>query len=425
MPIETRPNTIAADLDLSLIRQIETFISSRWEQTVRFAPNDCGTLIGLPFPYTVPCARDSFQELYYWDTYFTCVGLLRSERADLAVANARNFFSLIDRYGFVPNGNRTLYLYRSQPPYLAPLVALISEAGHPECLTEALPFLRKEYQFWDQTRRAPIGLSHYGHHGPPEESLRIYNAVKVRASLPEGTEEENLICGTHTLAECESGWDFTPRFQHRCADFCPVDLNANLFLMETLLSTCTPPDEQQHWRTKAADRQQRVNDHCWDEAQGAFFYFDFRNGERGRILSAATFHPLWSGMASIKQAGRIVQDILPRLEYSFGITACEPGGSTRMCQWDHPHGWACLQYIAYRGLERYGYATEAARLAAKYLSVVSRTFAETGDLWEKYSVTEGSVAQKEEAGWTSPAMMGWTAGVFLDAVALLFGPPGA
>ena len=91
-------------------------------------------------------------------------------------------------------------------------------------------------------------------------------------------------------------------------------------------------------------------------------------------------------------------------------------------------------------LERYGYLKEARRVADKYVNSVCRTYAQTGVLWEKYHALDGSHRTTAEAGYlinpetitagtaqTSieaepPAMMGWTAGVFIDAVAFLNGP---
>jgi alpha,alpha-trehalase len=40
-----------------------------------------GSLIPLPYPYIVPGGR--FQEIYYWDSYFTMLGLSVSGRFDL------------------------------------------------------------------------------------------------------------------------------------------------------------------------------------------------------------------------------------------------------------------------------------------------------------------------------------------------------
>jgi alpha,alpha-trehalase len=83
------------------------------------------SLLPLPYPYVVPGGR--FNEIYYWDSYFTMLGLEESGRYDMALNMVRNFVSLIKRYGHIPNGNRTYYLSRSQPPFLAAMVELLAE----------------------------------------------------------------------------------------------------------------------------------------------------------------------------------------------------------------------------------------------------------------------------------------------------------
>ncbi len=90
---------------------VKEYIQRSWDNTVR-TTNGGGeeTLISLPHPYTVPCADGAFQELYYWDTYFTNRGLLLSGREELVLSNLKNFAYLINTYGFIPNGNRTYYL---------------------------------------------------------------------------------------------------------------------------------------------------------------------------------------------------------------------------------------------------------------------------------------------------------------------------
>ena len=155
----------AIHADPALVAEVAAFIESHWEETVRFSPHDEDTLLGLPHPYTIPCRNGAFQELYYWDTYFTALGLAGTGRADLAAANARNLLAQVERFGFVPNGNRSYYLSRSQPPYLAPLVGLAADAlGDDALVREALPRLEEEYRFWTTRRTAPNGLSRHGHH---------------------------------------------------------------------------------------------------------------------------------------------------------------------------------------------------------------------------------------------------------------------
>ena len=408
------------DLETNGVSDVEKFIKSHWEETVRFSPQDNGTVVGLPHPYVVPCRKDSFQELYYWDTYFACLGLIHSGRADLVIANLRNFLHLINRFGFIPNGSRTYYLDRSQPPYFAALVKLMMENGLDEELTaEAIRGIKVEYDFWNNRRNTVVGLARHGHHATPDEAREFFLEIKDRAQLDATGEEEQRQQTSHTLAEAESGWDFNPRFEHRCEDFCPVDLNSSLFVYEELLAGVTTGEEQQMWLQRAAQRRERLTEFCWNPEAGAFFDYDYVNGRQSTILAASTFHPLWTGIATAKQAALVKEKALPRLELEFAIVTCEAGPRKKTCQWDHPNAWPCLQIIAYRGLARYGYTEDARRIAWKYVSTVCRGFAATGDLWEKYNAQDGSTHTRGEVGYVAPAMMGWTAGAFLDAVAYL------
>ena len=103
------------------------------------------TLIPLPKAYVVPGGR--FREVYYWDSYFTMLGLVQSGRTDLVKSMLDNFAYLITQIGHIPNGNRTYYLTRSQPPYFAAMVGLFAHATD---TSQALPYLdalEKEYAF--------------------------------------------------------------------------------------------------------------------------------------------------------------------------------------------------------------------------------------------------------------------------------------
>jgi alpha,alpha-trehalase len=63
------------------------------------------SVLPLPYPYVVPGGR--FRELYYWDSYFTMLGLEADGRHDLALNMLKDFAFEIDCDGHVPNGNRT------------------------------------------------------------------------------------------------------------------------------------------------------------------------------------------------------------------------------------------------------------------------------------------------------------------------------
>ena len=72
-----------------------------------------------------------------------------------------------------------------------------------------------------------------------------------------------------------------------------------------------------------------------------------------------------------------------------------------------------MHHIAFTALDKYGFKDIARLIASKYISLVEKTFAETGRLWEKYNVLEGSLNVVRQS--TMPPMMGWSAGTFLSA----------
>jgi Neutral trehalase len=81
-------------------------------------------LLPLPHPYIVPGGR--FREIYYWDSYFTMLGLKESGEVQTIENMIDNFAYLIQTYGHIPNGNRSYYVSRSQPPFFALMVELLA-----------------------------------------------------------------------------------------------------------------------------------------------------------------------------------------------------------------------------------------------------------------------------------------------------------
>ena len=94
-----------------VMSQVSEFISKNFKYTIRCEREDVGNLIGLPYPYTTPCANECFVEMYYWDTYFINVGLLASGNIEQAKHNADNIRFLINKYGYMPNGNRKVCIF--------------------------------------------------------------------------------------------------------------------------------------------------------------------------------------------------------------------------------------------------------------------------------------------------------------------------
>ena len=135
---------------------IVTHINNLWQVLKR--DNDTAikgsSLLPLPYPYIVPGGR--FREIYYWDSYFTMLGLKESGESELIENMINNFAYLIDTYGHIPNGNRTYYVSRSQPPFFSMMVALLSTIKGNDVYKKYLPQMQKEYNYWmDKTASYP------------------------------------------------------------------------------------------------------------------------------------------------------------------------------------------------------------------------------------------------------------------------------
>jgi alpha,alpha-trehalase len=108
-------------------KPIVTHVNELWTALERIPSGKTAnsSLLDLPYPYIVPGGR--FREIYYWDSYFTMLGLHVSGKNETIENMVRNFAYLINQYGHIPNGNRNYYLSRSQPPFFSLMIALLAE----------------------------------------------------------------------------------------------------------------------------------------------------------------------------------------------------------------------------------------------------------------------------------------------------------
>lgn len=392
---------------------VSQFIRDNWDKCKRYEPEDRDTLIGMPYPYITPTASNMFQEMYYWDTYFACEGLVLVEKTDLAKSCADNMAYMINKYGLMPNGNRTYYLNHSQPPYFCMLVNLVFEStGDKAWLKQMYDVIEKEYTFWQTERISPNGLNCYGSGKYDEEQGKeLYDLMSRRFHIANCFDryEGYADIAENIIAECESGWDFNPRFGYRCKDYNPVDLNSNLYLYETLMAKFADVLHYEDiWTERAAKRKELINKYLWN---GRYFCdYNHVKDEKSEVVSAAMLHPLWAGVADSEQAEK-TRSALGMIEFDCGISACEKADHDIVFQWDYPNAWAPLQFIAVKGLGRYGFAEDALRIAKKYVASIEAIFEKTNNLWEKYNAVNGTINVANE--YDMPDMLGWTAGVYL------------
>lgn len=389
------------------------------------------SLLPLPNPYVVPGGR--FGEMYYWDSYFTMLGLAESGRHDLLRSMADNFAYLIDTYGHVPNGNRSYYLSRSQPPVFALMVELFERHGVRDAL-RYLPRLRKEHAFWmdgggelrrSQVRRhcvrMPDGalLNRYwdDRDTPREEEYAEDMATAQRQQARPAHEVYREL-----RAAAASGWDFSSRWcdedgglaSTRTTSIVPIDLNAFLHKLEAqiarLSAACGDDATAAEFRKRAEARAGAIDRWLWNEGPGAYFDYDLLRDRPRSLLCAATTTPLYVGLASPDQAQRVAAMLRAQLLEDGGIATT---GNASGEQWDCPNGWAPLQWLAIGGLARYGHAVLSADIGRRWLATVGSLYRREGKLVEKYVLRHAPEGAIGGGGGEYPLQdgFGWTNGV--------------
>lgn len=394
------------------IMNISQYIEENLPKCIRFNPENSGTLIGLPYPYIVPCASGTFQEMYYWDTYFTHKGLIIRGDLEQVKNDIDNMRYLIRQYGFVPNGNRQHFLFVSQPPFLSMMMRdYYEQVKDLQWLEEAYADLKVEHRFWMEKRISSVGLNHYDTLPLTEERIEAASR-HFRERTGMCMEDEDEIVARAMYASGESGWDMNPRMVERTYQFAPADLNSLLYAMEDNLyffaNELGKDKEAEHWQM-LRDKRAKLCREYLKNASGIFMDYNFVERKQTDIFSVACFYPLYCGMATYEEA-QIVKDALWRIETDYGVVTCEKNDIPGTYQWGYPNGWAPMQLIVVGGLLRYGFKEEANRIASKYVRLVEKCYEETGHLWEKYNVVSGNVDVQNE--YEMPAMLGWTFGVY-------------
>lgn len=453
MPVAPQLNYITQE------KNVEEHIKNLWSVLKRDAdqPKEGSSLIPLPNPYIVPGGR--FREIYYWDSYFTMLGLKESGETAIIESMIKNFAYLVDTYGHIPNGNRTYYVSRSQPPFFAMMVELLASIKGSTAYTTFLPQLEKEYNYWmEGATKTTVGktykrvvrlkdgtvLNRYWDESnlPRQESYRedvetaeaaaMELASRIRMSSPEALnkllEEKRKTIYHHLRAGAASGWDFSSRWfadgktiaTIQTTAIAPVDLNCLLYKMEMVIATAKQLKKDAAgaalFKKKATIRAAAINKYCWSKQLG--FYTDYNFETRQQILqiTAAGAFPFFVFETNnavlklqAKQAAAVIKEHL--LKDGGILTTTIKTGQ----QWDAPNGWAPLQWVTITAMERFGQNVFAKDIATRWINLNTAVYQRTGKLMEKYNVVD---IHLDAGGGEYPSQdgFGWTNGVLLALI---------
>jgi alpha,alpha-trehalase len=435
------PRPVGEGFRTDTTQTMEQHIRALWPVLMR-APDSVdsrSSLIPLPESYVVPGGR--FREVYYWDSYFTMLGLIESGRTELVGHMLDNFAHLVTTIGHIPNGNRSYYLGRSQPPFFGAMIGLYAAATDTTTALAYLDPLEAEHAFWmEGAERLAPGEAHRrvvrlangavlnrywdDRPGPRPEAYRPdYTVAQTLPAAQRGAFYRNA------RATAESGWDFSSRWMRdpkdlrtlETIDLIPVDLNSLLYYAERVIAALRRArgragdvEVARRFTQAAEDRRRALLAIAYDSASGFFYDVRWKSGARVTdrpTLAAAA--PLYFGLATPEQ-GRAVAARLARdfLKPGGFVTTLIASGQ----QWDAPNGWPPLEWLTIEGVRRYGAADLAATARDRWLALNRRTYRATGKMTEKYDVVD---LERRAGGGEYPTQdgFGWTNGVALALAA--------
>lgn len=450
--------------------RLGTTLHALWGVLCRVStPSPQSTLLALPHPCFVP--GDRFRETYYWDSLFIVRGLLAVGMTTSAAGVARNLLHLLRSHGRVPNGARSYYTNRSQPPVLAAILAALDDAAalDDDLCAEAVPLMVQEWRFWTCGSH-DVALGGMGDTHTVEHHLSRYSADWC-APRPESWRED-VHTAQHVTGHdapgrkarlwrelataAESGWDFSSRWCPpsaapsdvlactRCTRVVPADLNAFLLLLArgiakwaARLGDAATAGE---FRAHAAARAAAIHAVLWDPAAAQWRDVELEGfttcagdapeqaeqvptvwrGQQSTRVFASNWVPLWCG--ALQPGSAEAAACCASLRHS-GLL--QPGGIATSTlatgqQWDWPNAWPPLQLLLAEGVDTHGGAAGqrlGEAIAGSYLRACSAGLDHGGCMHEKYDATvaPGSgVANAGGGGEYAPQVgFGWSNGVAL------------
>lgn len=422
-------------------QSLREHIDGLWPVLTRTTENveKWDSLLPLPKPYVVPGGR--FREVYYWDSYFTMLGLAESGHWDKVQDMVDNFAHEIDTWGHIPNGNRSYYLSRSQPPFFSMMVELLASQKGDEVYATYLPQLKAEYAYWmegahelkpgEQNKRVvklkdgSLLNRYWDDRDTPrtESYLDDVTTAKNNPNRPATEIYRDLRAGA------ASGWDFSSRWMDdpnqlgsiRTTSIVPVDLNALMYQLEKTLAHASIAAKDNaagsEYQRLADARQKAIEANLWNAKEGWYADYDLkRNAVRGQLTAAALF-PLYVHAAAQDRADKMATVTRTQLLKAGGLATTNVKTGQ---QWDAPNGWAPLQWVATEGLQNYGHKDLAMEVTWRFLTNVQHTYNREQKLVEKYDV---STTGTGGGGGEYPLQdgFGWTNGVTLKMLDLLCG----
>ncbi len=328
--------------------------------------------------------RRAFPGIWNWDSAFHMVGLARFDK-EMAQEQMEAFFQFQREDGFLPDviffpsfRNGAIMDQYGKPPVWAWACMRMDKACPDlQFLRKMYPKLVKNEEFWATQRYCE------------EDGLFFYS-----------TSEQGKM--RLTYIGWETGLDDSIRFDDGLAEHLyPIDLNCFMVsfyqAMQYLALRLDLPKDAQKWYEKERALVSRIQEKMWDEEDGCFWDYDFENHTFSKILTPASFMPLWVHIATPAQAARLNVYAADRTK----LYPCMPTVSL-----DHPKMnptgywrgsvWMNVAYFAIKGLYDYGFRSTSMGIRETLLDWMDRD--ET--IHENYNPITGEGKCNPDFSWS-------------------------
>jgi alpha,alpha-trehalase len=369
------------------------------------------------------------------------LGLKESGEYEMMENMVKNFAYLIKQYGHIPNGNRTYYISRSQPPFFSLMVELLASVKGDRVYQDYKDELYKEFYY--HTSHCFKFYCHYRDDLfiPRQESyyeddstaryavLEFQKQVRFADSnrLKRAVDSIYALTCNNLRSAAASGWDFSSRWMSgeglhttKIRQIVPIDIMCLLFNLEKgtiignhseLLQDSLSLDGMRFTNTSnlKSSFQNLLRREFYNEKLGWYCDYSMDSSKPMNNPTLAGMYPLFFKLADEKEVPGIVDFLKKNFLKDGGVaTSLKNTGQ----QWDAPNGWAPLQWITIIGLENYGYHELAKEIATRWVNLNKKVFNVTGKLMEKYDVVD---TNKPAGGGEYPSQdgFGWTNGVLL------------
>ncbi|MGE5498773.1 MAG: MGH1-like glycoside hydrolase domain-containing protein [Syntrophothermus sp.] len=338
---------------------------------------------GSPFVSNFIDEAFSFS-VFQWDTIFMIMFARYADHIFPAIQSLDNFYCRQYESGYIcreiqePDGADYVYLDRMHtvnPPLFGwAEIENFMLTGDKSRFAAVLPVLEK-YTQWLEKYRVKAGTKH----------------------------------GLYWQTGLGSGMDNTPRKGSAW-----TDMSAQMVLMYNNMNFIAGAignnQKAAEFKNKAKKIADKINKLMWNEADGLYYDLD-DDGNQIRCKTAACFWPLLAGIASGRQAERMLANLkdpktfwrtIPFPSLAADHPDFKPGG-------DYWLGsvWAPTNVMIIKGLTQYsnikGFSDFATEAVSKYLEGMYQVYKETGTLWENYSsetYSRGSQSKPDFVGWT-------------------------